>query len=89
MGCHGPVGRQGVRRVGPPYGRPGTTACGAAALPLTIGAVNLAMLFLALMTYEPETWPLYSDEATTIFLESIVYNMGIGLAAPGYTVAAA
>jgi hypothetical protein len=61
--------------------RPGTAACGAAAMAITIGTVNLAMLIL--VAFARLGTPLTSKELVGTFVYGIIHNMGVELGMPG------
>jgi hypothetical protein len=79
------------RRFRPSLGdlinRPGTAACGAAAMAITIGTVNLAVLIV--VAFARNGTPLNSKEFLGSCVYGIIHNLGVELGMPGLGVTVA
>jgi hypothetical protein len=67
--------------------RPGATACSAAALAITIGTVNLAVLILVVMARNGTIWN--SREMIECCVDAVRLNIGVELGMPGLAVTVA
>ena len=67
--------------------RPGATACGAAAMAIALGMVNLAVLILVVMARSGTPWN--SKEMIEAFVDAVRLNIGVELGMPGLAVTVA
>lgn len=70
-----------------PLNRPGTAACGAATIAISIGMVNLTALFLVAMARSGT--PLNSRQIISDIIEATTHNIGVELGMPGLGVTVA